>query len=208
MNSKLIFNGNYIIYDDGRLYSNKTNSFLKGGYTCRGKNYLKYCLCFDGVSKNVSAHRLVAESFIPNPNNCPQVNHIDGDAKNNNLNNLEWCTAKQNMQHARNTGLYTKTKCMMCGKIRDSIKSFCGVCTQKLIIKEKSEITHREKQRRLSNELCDINLIDMYPKYKNIVLMRQNGSTFQAIANKYHVSKQAIQYTINYLLKIQSLQNN
>ncbi len=52
------------------------------------------------VSHNVSIHRAVAETFIPNPDNKPEVNHIDGDILNNNINNLEWVTPSENKIHS------------------------------------------------------------------------------------------------------------
>ena len=51
---------------------------------------------------NYSIHRLLAISFIDNPNNYPYVNHIDGNSSNYNINNLEWCTQKYNIYHSRN----------------------------------------------------------------------------------------------------------
>lgn len=68
-----------------------------------GYNYVKPCI--NGKGKHFAVHRLVAEVFKENPKNKPQVNHIDGVKNNNYIDNLEWCTASENMKHAFRTGL-------------------------------------------------------------------------------------------------------
>lgn len=71
----------------------------------RDRGYLIVTLCKNNKYKTVRVHRIVAETFIPNPENKSQVNHIDGNKLNNNVNNLEWCTASENIRHSWENGL-------------------------------------------------------------------------------------------------------
>ena len=82
----------YIINRNGSIFSKKTNKYLKPCNNADG--YLRV----DINRKTCKVHRLVAEKFIPNPNDLPQVNHIDGNKQNNNVENLEWCDNINNCQ--------------------------------------------------------------------------------------------------------------
>ena len=81
---------------------------LKPSNTSTG--YKKVELCKDGKRKGFKVHRLVAIAFIPNPDNKPEVNHIDGNKINNNIDNLEWVTSSENTIHAYETGLSSNKK--------------------------------------------------------------------------------------------------
>lgn len=87
----------YLIDEKGNVYSKHRNRFLN---TCiRGDGYAMVGLYKDGMRKNFQIHRLVAEAFIPNPDGLPQVNHKDENKLNNNVDNLEWCTAQYNLTY-------------------------------------------------------------------------------------------------------------
>jgi hypothetical protein len=71
----------------------------------------------------LSVHRLVAEAFIPNPNNYPVINHIDSNPSNNNVNNLEWCTQSHNVKYAYTNGNANPTKgCFEKGHIPHNLR--------------------------------------------------------------------------------------
>lgn len=72
--------------------------------------YLAVSLCKNGKQKTLRIHRIVAEAFLPNPENKPEVNHKDGNKFNNNINNLEWCSKLENNQHARKNNLIDSKK--------------------------------------------------------------------------------------------------
>ena len=92
--------GDYEITRNGEIYSLKHNKrkLIKGYIDKYG--YRRVLLHICGKRKKYFVHRLVAMKYIENPNNLPQVNHKDGNKLNNNVENLEWVTAKQNIQHA------------------------------------------------------------------------------------------------------------
>jgi hypothetical protein len=97
----------YEITKEGKVYSlkhNKRNEIF--GYIDK-YGYRRVIIYENGKRKKHLVHRLVVEKYISNPNQLPQVNHKDGNKLNNNVENLEWVTAKENIQHAIKLGLRT-----------------------------------------------------------------------------------------------------
>lgn len=93
------YEGLYLVSNLGRIKRKYMDSerILKGYENKVG--YLVVCLSKNGKTKNFRIHRLVAEAFIPNPENKPTVNHIDEDKTNNMVSNLEWATMNEQNNH-------------------------------------------------------------------------------------------------------------
>ena len=96
------YEGLYEVSDTGLVRSLKFGKtrILKPGNT--GWGYLAVNLCKDGIQKSVKVHRLVANAFLPNPQNLETVNHKDEDKTNNNVSNLEWMTLADNKRYSAN----------------------------------------------------------------------------------------------------------
>ena len=105
------FNGRYSVSSFGRVraenrwcYNPRYGEFFLAGKMLKpshnSNGYLTVTLALNGRSFPLCVHRIVAQAFIPNPKNKPQVNHINGNRADNNINNLEWCTQSENNLHS------------------------------------------------------------------------------------------------------------
>lgn len=145
--------GKYKVSNLGNMmtYRGRTPRLLK--QHANPKGYMITCLCVNRKSKTVVVHRLVAQAFIPNPENKPQVNHIDGKKANNVVSNLEWNTASENGLHSfkylgRKIHWAGKTRyeditCPNCGKVRHvEVRKYRTFCTKSC------SVSYRYKPKR------------------------------------------------------------
>lgn len=91
---------NYSVSSDGQIRNDKTGKLRVLQLDHNG--YVVCGLCNNGVRKECKVHRIVAQAFIPNLDNKPCINHKNGIVTDNSVNNLEWCTQKENNYHAWN----------------------------------------------------------------------------------------------------------
>ena len=116
------YEGFYQVSNLGRVRSLERDVFNPRGTVIRhieekilvpalnSTGYLNVVLCKKGKRKTMKVHRLVAEAFIPNPENKPQVNHIDEVKTNNAVENLEWATVKENTEYSEKFGMMKRDK--------------------------------------------------------------------------------------------------
>ena len=91
------YEGLYEVSNMGNVRNVRRNKLLRLSKT--NNRYIRVSLCKNGIKTGLTVHRLVAEAFIPNPDNLPEVNHKDEDKTNNRVENLEWCDHKYNMNY-------------------------------------------------------------------------------------------------------------
>lgn len=161
----------------------------------KNKDYSRYIVNLSMKRKNkmCKVHRLVAQAFIPNPQNKPQVNHIDGNALNNCVNNLEWCTAKDNIIHSYKY-LRSKTKVL---KNESEVLELVNKEIPPKIIMQKTNISRNTYDRILKkNNIFSKGVAYWKNKYHiNLKQLKQDfdeGFTNKELSIKYKVNSNLI----------------
>ena len=150
----------YAINIYGNIVNKKFNKLRK---IDSSGNYDTIALCKNNKVKHFLVHRLLAQHFIPNPKNKPEVNHVDGNKKNNNINNLEWCTRSENQKHSHNIGLTINQR----KKQSDRMKNESSENSRRAILKEKEVLEIKELYK--SGSYTQLELSSIYGVHKDTI---------------------------------------
>lgn len=199
----LVGDGLFLVFENEQIFRVNGKSLVETSKfkTSRGYRYKAVTATVDGKQKHYYVHRLVAEAFIPNPENKPQVNHIDGNPLNNHITNLEWATASENIQHAYDNGLTetlsnTSRRCGLCGS-PSMAKGACTNCKQIMVVTKNRLKTKRD----IKESVRFIDLSVLTSKQQEIMALRKKGYGFEEIGKMTNTSRQNVEQTINYSIE-------
>lgn len=160
---------NYIVYEDGKIFNRITNKFLKQRTNEFGYVSVTVRETLTSKWKWVKVHRLVAQTYIPNPENKPEVNHIDCNKNNNSVINLEWVTSLENKIHARENNLYKDygENAHNATLTNQQVEKICGC---------------------LQDGMRNKDVADMFNIHKDVVAHIKAGDIWKSISSKYNFS--------------------
>lgn len=186
---KLLYDGLIKITDDGRAFRLRKNGWHEVGAD-NGRNVYRTVHIPGG--KSAMLHRLIAESFIPNPEGKPMVNHIDGHKNNNAVSNLEWVTGSENARHAIKTGLngvsHRTHVCSVCGAPTTNFSN--PFYAKHYVCNECRELQRRNRaMQRIDMSILNGLELDMVNDYaagdsKQIIADRY-GMTLHQVVNRF-----------------------
>lgn len=196
MKGKIVRNGLFKVYPSGEIYKKKKGQWEKAYVGVNKIRNSKYQLVSTMENnKQVTAYvsRLMAEAFIPNPENKPNVAHLDGDSSNDNIDNLVWVTPKERAQMFVDMGRGRKLEdagkpCIICGGLTVTKDGICPKCKNDKKIYEK-QLEQLEKAKR---KFKDVNTEYLSKRDQIIVEMRMKGKTLQEIGDRLGITRERV----------------
>lgn len=198
MESKIIMDGRLEVFPDGTIYELRQTGKKKLNVSNigRGGAHQAVWLQVDGKQKHFYVHRLVAEAFLPNPENKGCVFHKDGNPQNNHMENLEWRTKKEISEVIIPKILKARTvSCKICGGDTINSDNICPICRVELkaqAFEEAKQLKLEQKRKNIDELFKDIDFSLLTNEEALAVRLRQQHLNLDEIGNIVGVSKQAV----------------
>lgn len=167
----------------------------------KGK-YPSLRVTIDGVQKNFYAHRVIAEAFLPNPENLPFCEIVDKNPYNLNIDNLRWINKGKRVDKMLQTRLVNSIECDVCGHLYHKTSGSCAYCRDKERALEKEQARFNNKKIKINEELKNIDESTLRADYAEVIHLRRKGYTLAQIAEKMGVTKQRVSQMITNAKKV------
>lgn len=202
---KLIFDGNVKLHDDGRVYvKDSTRRFVEANLSTvrpRNRDYLLSYYYEDGVQHHFYPTREIAKAFVPNPENHPFVENIDGNIYNIHVDNIRWISNEDRMVKVWETRKKNSVVCEVCGHEYHKNRKVCPECRKEELRKEAIRKRQQARLDKIAEQYKYVNRDELSNEYLNILERRLAGETFGEIGEVYGVSRQAIQQKLKRMEK-------
>ena len=194
---KLIFDGNVRIHDDGRVYvKDSTRRFVEANLSTvrpRNTDYLLSYYYLDGEQHHFYPAREIAKAFVPNPEEHPFVENIDGNVYNTHVDNLRWISNDDRMVKVWETRKNNSVVCEVCGYEYHKNMEYCPECRKEELRKETIRKNKQKKLDKIAERYKYVERDVLPNDYLNILERRLAGETLGEIGEAYGISRQAVQ---------------
>lgn len=207
MRRAIVGDGNFEIFEDGTIFKIKRDGtkteaniqYLKQ----RNKEYpLVSYTTKEGKKGCLCVHRLIAEAFLPNPEQKKFVLFKNGNPREFGVNNLVWDNGRLLHKRKMDKLLQNQNECLTCGKTLDK-KSGCTPCRIKEIEEQKALRSRLRKLKKIRNDLAAISIDNLNYEYKKIITMRRAGKSLTEIGKEVSKSSEEVRQIIESIKKDQ-----
>lgn len=202
---KLIFDGNVRVHDDGRVYvKDSEKRFVEANLSVvrpRNTDYLTTYYYAGGEQYHFYPAREIAKAFVPNPENHPFVELIDGNIYNMHVDNLRWISNDVRMVKVWETRKKNNVTCEVCGHEYHQNREECPECRKEELRKETVRKRKQTKLDKIADKYKYVNRDELPNDYLNILERRLAGETYAEIGDVYGVSRQAIEQKLRRIEK-------
>lgn len=197
---RMILNGRLELHADGKVFKIMPDGRKEEACITISKNMRQatVSLCEEGKQKTYSVNRLIAEAFLPNPENKPYVSYIDGNPANNCVDNLAWTSKSEQTTKAMKR---REKFCTSCGRLTHAKDGICPLCKKAQKRMETSAEKEKIALERIRGEFESVNLSELTFRQRKTVELRLQGMSLDEIAEIMGCTKQCIDSRLKAVLK-------